>query len=164
MRRSPLPSLIALSVALIVPFVAHAQTKKRSASPKPPAEEPVYAVADVMPEFVGGHTALRSYLMKNIQFPEAAIGAPINGPIQVSFIVRKDGQVTDASIVQGQHPALDAEALRLVIGMPPWTPGKQRGKTVQVLYTMPIRFGVHKSSTAPLPQVAQAKPAAITKP
>ena len=80
--------------------------------------------------------------------------ATVNGPVQVSFVVNMDGTIRDAHVVHGQHYALDAEALRLVKGMPPWTPGQQHGKPVNVLCTMPIRFAAPPSTT-PSKQVAQ---------
>ena len=104
------------------------------------ADEPVFAIAEKMPEFPGGPPALRSYLMSHFEYPEEALDATVDGPVQVSFVVTKVGAIRDAHIVRGQHFALDAEAIRLVRGMPPWTPGQQHGKPVNVLYTMPIRF------------------------
>ncbi len=121
-------------------------------------EEVVYAIAERMPEFPGGTGGLRSYLMRNFQFPEDALDAVVNGPIHVSFIVAKDGQVHDAHIVRGQQAALDAEALRLVNAMPLWIPGQQHGKAVNVLYTMPIRFATPASTSSPPGQLVQAPP------
>lgn len=102
--------------------------------------EPVYALAEQMPEFPGGTSGLRNWLAQHMEFPEEALEATITGPIQVSFVVGSDGAVRQAQVVRGQHDALDAEALRLVNSMPPWTPGRQRGRSVSVLYTLPIRF------------------------
>lgn len=113
------------------------------------ADEPVFAIAEKMPEFPGGQSALRSYLMSNFEYPEEAMDASVNGPVQLSFIVTKLGAIRDAHVLRGQHPALDAEALRLVTGMPAWVPGQQHGKPVNVLYTMPIRFAAPPSSTPP---------------
>lgn len=111
--------------------------------------EPVFAIAEKMPEFPGGQPALRSYLMTHFEYPEEAMEATITGPVQVSFVVTKEGGIRDAQVVRGQHHALDAEALRLVMGMPPWIPGQQHGKTVNVLYTMPIRFATPPGATPP---------------
>ncbi len=120
------------------------------------ADEPVFAIAEKMPEFPGGQPALRSYLMSNFEYPEEAMDATVDGPVQVSFVVTKEGAIRDAHVVRGQHFALDAEALRLVHGMPPWIPGQQHGKPVHVLYTMPIRFAT-PSSSAPPEQVVQGE-------
>ena len=118
-------------------------------------EEPVFAIAEKMPEFPGGQPALRSYLMSHFEYPEEALDATVNGPVQISFVVNKDGTIRDAHVVRGQHFALDTEALRLVKGMPPWTPGQQHGKLVNVLCTMPIRFAT-PSSSSPAGQPVQA--------
>jgi TonB family protein len=117
-------------------------------------DEPVYAVAEKMPEFPGGQAALRKYLIRQFEFPVAAMDAVLDGPVQVSFVVAKDGSLQNAHVVRGQHPALDEAALRLVNGMPPWTPGEQRGKAVNVLYTMPLRFS--KPAGPPPARMAQA--------
>ncbi len=108
--------------------------------------EPVYALAEQMPEFPGGTSGLRNWLAQHMEFPEEALDATINGPIQVSFVVGSDGAVRQAQVVRGQHVALDAEALRLVSAMPPWTPGRQRGRAVSVLYTLPIRFSIRAAA------------------
>lgn len=118
------------------------------------ADEPVFAIAEKMPEFPGGQPGLRTYLMSQFEYPEEALDAKVDGPVQVSFVVTKEGAIRDAHVVRGQHFALDAEALRLVHGMPLWTPGQQHGKPVNVLYTMPIRFATPTSS-APPKQVVQ---------
>jgi TonB family protein len=112
--------------------------------------DPIYAVADDMPTFPGGQPALLAYLTESLEFPAEALEAPIDGAVQVSFIVRKDGRITDATVVKGQHPALDAEALRLVSEMPEWEPGRQQGKVVSTLCNLPIRF------IAPPPHLVQA--------
>ncbi len=111
--------------------------------------DPVFAIAEKMPEFPGGQPALRSYLMSHFEYPEEAMEATITGPVQVSFVVTQDGGIRDAQVVRGQHHALDAEALRLILGMPPWIPGQQHGKAVNVLYTMPIRFATPPGATPP---------------
>ena len=91
--------------------------------------------------------------MSHFEYPEEAMDATVDGPVQVSFVVTKEGAIRDPHVVRGQHFALDAEALRLVHGMPPWTPGQQHGKPVHVLYTMPIRFAT--PSATPTKQTVQ---------
>ncbi len=119
------------------------------------AEDPVFAIAEKMPEFTGGQPALRSYLMSHFEYPEDAMDATVDGPVQVSFVVTKEGAIRDAHVVRGQHFALDAEALRLVRGMPLWTPGQQHGIPVNVLYTMPIRFAAPPSAAPPKQNVQE---------
>ncbi len=121
----------------------------------PLGDEPVYAVADQMPAFPGGPSALRAYLIKHFEFPNAAMDAVLDGPVLVSFVVAKDGALQNAHVVRGQHPALDEEALRLVRAMPSWVPGQQRSVPVNVLYSMPIRFS--RPVSLPPAHVAQEK-------
>ena len=93
-----------------------------------------------MPEFPGGMQKAMEFLGKNIKYPVAAQEAKIEGRVIVQFVVGRDGSVTDAKVMRGVNPELDAEAVRVVSIMPKWNPGKQRGKAVAVKYTMPIMF------------------------
>ncbi len=67
----------------------------------------------------------------------------IQGRVYVQFIVGKDGTIRDINIIKGVHKILDREALRVVKGMPKWSPGKQRGKAVSVRFTLPIKFKIN---------------------
>ena len=93
-----------------------------------------------MPEFPGGSPALMKYLSQNIKYPAEAQAARKEGRIIVSFVVKKDGSLDDIKIVRGVDPALDQEAKRVIAAMPKWTPGKQKGKAVNVKYTVPLMF------------------------
>jgi protein TonB len=101
---------------------------------------PVFTMVEEMPKFPGGETALIRFLSGNITYPKQAIEREIQGTIYVSFIVNSDGKVTDGKILRGIGGGCEKEALRVVKMMPRWTPGKQDGKPVDVLYTMPIVF------------------------
>jgi TonB family protein len=104
-----------------------------------PGEEVFFIVED-MPEFPGGEQALRKYIAGAVKYPEIAQKNGIQGKVYVTFVVAKDGSVTNAKIARGVDPALDQEALRVVNSLPKWKPGKQRGKEVNVSYTVPINF------------------------
>ena len=99
-----------------------------------------FDVVENMPKFPGGPQALFEYLAKNVRYPKEAEAAGLQGRVIVTFVVEKDGSVTNANIVKSVDPALDAEALRVVAGMPTWEPGTQNGKAVRVKYTVPITF------------------------
>jgi len=103
-------------------------------------QEEVYNVVEQMPEFPGGETALPAFLGKEVKYPAEAAKKGIQGKVFVTFVVAKDGSVTNAKVVRGVDPMLDAEALRVVKAMPKWTPGKQSGKDVAVQFTVPINF------------------------
>ena len=100
----------------------------------------VYMVVQVQPEFPGGQEAMRNYISKNLVYPAQAIKDGIKGRVLVSFIVEKDGSITNPEILKSVHPLLDAEALRLVTNMPKWTPGMHLGFPRRVKYTIPINF------------------------
>lgn len=108
------------------------------------AEEPSLTIVEVMPEFPEGLEAMYTYLGKEVEYPSEALEAGIQGVVYVNFIIEKDGQLSGARILRGVSPLLDAEALRVVQGMPKWTPGMQSGKPVRVQYNLPIRFVIHE--------------------
>lgn len=103
-------------------------------------EEEVFFIVEEMPEFPGGELALRSYLASSIKYPVIAQENGIQGKVYVTFVVDKDGSVSNANIARGVDPSLDQEALRVVNSLPSWKPGKQRGQPVRVSYTVPINF------------------------
>ena len=92
----------------------------------------IFDQAETMPEFPGGN--------KNIRYPEGAFKNGIQGRVICSFVVEKDGSISDAKIMRSVDTSLDEEALRVVNSMPNWTPGTQDGKPVRVKYTIPITF------------------------
>jgi len=105
-------------------------------------EEEVFYIVEDMPTFNGGDpaTEFRKYIAQNLRYPEIAAENGISGRVIVQFAVNKTGQVVDAVVVRSVDPALDKEAIRVVMSSPKWTPGKQRGKAVKVLFTFPINF------------------------
>jgi protein TonB len=100
----------------------------------------VFFIVEDMPEFPGGEMALRAYIANAIKYPVIAQENGIQGKVYVTFVVGKDGSVSDAKIARGVDPSIDKEALRVVMSLPKWKPGKQRGKPVNVSYTVPINF------------------------
>lgn len=103
-------------------------------------DEQVFVVVEDMPEFPGGELALRKWIANNIDYPVIAAENGIQGKIYVTFVVDKDGSISNARIARGVDPSLDQEALRVVNNLPNWKPGMQRGKPVRVSYTVPINF------------------------
>lgn len=103
--------------------------------------EEVYEVVEKMPEFPdGGMSGLMKYLSANIRYPEAAHKAGTQGRVTVQFVVGKDGSIGDVKVIRGVAPTLDAEAIRVISGMPKWKPGTQKGEPVNVRYTVPVMF------------------------
>jgi protein TonB len=112
-------------------------------APKAEEEESateVFFIVEDMPEFPGGEMALRAYIANAIKYPVIAQENGIQGKVYVTFVVGKDGSVSNATIARGVDPSIDKEALRVVNSLPKWKPGKQRGKPVNVSYTVPINF------------------------
>lgn len=107
-----------------------------------PETDEVFFVVENMPEFPGGETALRNEITTLIEYPGIAVEDGIEGKVFVSFIVAKNGEITNAKIARGIHPALDKEALRVINSLPRWEPGKQKGQAVNVSYTVPINFAL----------------------
>ncbi len=105
-------------------------------------EEEVFFIVEDMPTFNGGDpaTEFRKYIAQNLRYPEIAAENGISGRVIVQFAVDRIGQVVDAVVVRSVDPALDKEAIRVVMSSPKWAPGKQRGKAVKVLFTFPINF------------------------
>ena len=105
-----------------------------------PVEEEIFEVVEEMPEFPGGPAAMMKYLNNNIRYPTIAQENGIEGRVIVQFVVNSDGTIVDANVVRSVDPFLDKEALRVINSMPKWKPGKQRGKSVRVKYTLPVMF------------------------
>ena len=103
-------------------------------------ENGIYTVVETMPEFPGGEEARIKYMSKNIKYPKDAYEKGAQGTVYVSFVVEKDGSIGEAKVLRGVGKSCDQEALRVVKGMPKWTPGKQSGKPVRVQFNMPVQF------------------------
>lgn len=98
-------------------------------------------MVDEPPMFPGGQNALRNHLLAQIVLPDSVLQQGLNGTLKVRFVVDRNGEVREAEVVFPVHPALDAEALRVVSDLPLWKPGRLRGTPVNVLYVLPMKFG-----------------------
>ena len=117
-----------------------------------PAEKPKVAVpveeddkirtyVEQMPEFPGGINALYKWLSENVEYPKEAISNKMEGKVITQFTIEKDGSVTNVIVVRdGVGGGAAAESIRVVQTMPPWKAGKQNGRPVRVIYTLPIGF------------------------
>lgn len=103
-------------------------------------ETQIFMVVESMPEFPGGEAALYKFLAENIKYPQMAKESGIQGRVFVTFVVERDGKVTDVRVLRGIGGGCDEEAIRVVKNMPKWAPGKQRGKSVRVQYNLPVKF------------------------
>ena len=118
------------------------KAKEVIAESEPPKveETKVFDVVEEMPQFPGGQAALLEYLAKNIKYPVVAEENGVQGRVIVTFVVERDGSITDVRVVKSVDPSLDKEAARVVKSMPKWQPGKQNGSAVRVKYTVPVQF------------------------
>jgi protein TonB len=103
-------------------------------------EPDFFTIVEDMPAYPGGDAALLKYIGENTEYPPIAKENGITGVVYVSYIVDKDGKVKDVKVVRGADAFLDKEAIRVVKMLKGYKPGKQRGKPVQVQFTIPIRF------------------------
>lgn len=105
-------------------------------------------VSEKMPAFPGGTTGVAEFFSKNINYPQDAIEKGIEGVVFVTFVVEKDGKISDVKISKGLCKSCDEEAMRVVRLMPKWEPGMKNGETVRVNYALPIRFKLPNTDNA----------------
>jgi protein TonB len=111
-----------------------------SARPAPEVAPAAVLYAEVMPDFVGGRSALQRYLQKHLRFPAAALAAQVSGRVFVSFVVQTDGSIGEVTVLKGLGYGTDEAAARVVREMPAWVPGMQNHRAVPVRFTLPISF------------------------
>ena len=95
---------------------------------------------DSLPEFRGGESAYNTFIKRTLHYPLNARKKHIQGKVFLSFVIEKDGHVTNVQVVQGVSAELNSEAIRVIKKSPKWRPGIENGRPVRVQYTMPIRF------------------------
>ena len=136
-------SALVLLVIVFAPARANAQNKKvKKAQTRKDTttDDKVYDVCEQMPIYEGGDAALLKYLTDSVKYPELAKKHGVQGRVVIGFIVEKDGSLTDIKVLRPVDIALDAEALRVVKGMPKWIPGCHDGQLVRVEYNVPVSF------------------------
>lgn len=133
-RTTDAPTLTAVvSTPEIIPEVI-------TEAPLPPDDDKVYNKCDELAKFPGGVEAQLQFLAKNIKYPAESIEKKEEGRVILSFIVEKDGSLTDIKAIRSISPYLDKEAIRVTKSMPKWIPAKNKGVVVRSLYTMPVVF------------------------
>ena len=122
--------------ALIITTVKHQKEIDNEKLSQPD----VFDKVDEMPHFPDGMAGLMQYLSTNVRYPKDAKESGAQGRVIVSFIVEKDGSISNAKVTKPTYSSLDEEALRVVSAMPKWVPGKQNGEAVRVKYAVPVTF------------------------
>ncbi len=108
-------------------------------------DEETFYIVEEMPKFNEGKPAeeFGKYVAEHLHYPAVAVEKKISGQVIVQFTVNSRGKVVDAKVVKGVDPSLDKEAVRVIMSSPSWTPGRQKGKAVSVLFTFPINFALN---------------------
>jgi periplasmic protein TonB len=103
-------------------------------------ENEIFTVVEQQPEYPGGYDAMMAFVKANMSYPPAARRLGVEGTVYVSFVVNKNGSISDAKIMRGISKECDDEAIRVISKMPHWIPGKQNGHLVNVRFTLPLKF------------------------
>lgn len=127
-----------------------ASPKAETAGPDHQLSEVVvkdFASVDVLPEFPGGMKGWGDYLQSSLKYPDELRKNKITGRVILSFIVLKNGSITDIKVLRGIGYGADEEAIRVVKESPKWKPGTSNGEPVNVAYTIPIFFQLPSATT-----------------
>lgn len=129
---------------------AQSETIDTSAVPPPLQEKPEKEVVENLieveqqAEFPNGTAALYRWLIKKIKYPETAYLNRIEGTVVLTFIIEKDGSVSNINVLREVGGGCTEEAIRVIKKMPKWKPGKHDGHVVKVKYTLPVHFKLDK--------------------
>ena len=107
-------------------------------------ENTIFTVPEIDPEFPGGMEAMYKFFQDNIRYPKEAKRKNISGKVFITFVVEKDGSISNPRILRDIGGGCGAEAIRVAKMMPRWTPGQQRGLSVRVQFNMPVNFSLSK--------------------
>jgi len=125
-------TLFLLLLTLTYSYAASAQKKEKEAE--------FYTIVETMPLYPGGDKALLAFVGSTVEYPKKAKDASITGVVYVSYIVNKKGKTTKVKVVRGAHPLLDKAGLDCIKKLKGYKPETQKGKPVNVQFTIPIRF------------------------
>ena len=132
--------ILTIALALMGTALSAQNVDAVETEPQAAALEDVFVVVEVDPEFPGGMEALYHYLSSNIKYPTQAKQEKIQGTVFVSFVIEKDGSVSNIKVLRDIGGGCGQEAVRVVQQMPKWKPGRQRGQRVRTQYNLPIKF------------------------
>ncbi|MBR1514109.1 MAG: TonB family protein [Bacteroidales bacterium] len=110
------------------------------------SNDSIFQIVDQMPEFPGGTDEMMHFVASNIKYPQDAIDEGKGGRVFVSFVVEKDGLVSNVKVLKGVCESIDEEAARVIRGMPRWKPGMKDGKPARVSFQMPITFNLGQTN------------------
>ena len=110
----------------------------------PESENVIFTVVEIDPEFPGGMEAMYKFFQDNIRYPKEAKRKNISGKVYITFVVEKDGSISNPRILRDIGGGCGAEAIRVATMMPKWTPGQQRHRSVRVQFNLPVNFELPK--------------------
>jgi len=114
-----------------------------------PNDDKPLLVVEQNPEFKGGYEAMQKFLRDRITYPQTAKQSGIQGTVFCQFVVEKTGAISRIKILRGIGGGCDEEAIRVVKEMPDWIPGRQNGQDVPVMFQIPVKFQLNKTTTVP---------------
>lgn len=121
--------------AIVAPVVKKVEEKAEDDAP--------FLIAEEMPKFEGGDLLkFRSWVQTRLKYPTIAAENGISGRVTLTFVIEKDGRLTNIQVMQTPDRSLSEEAIRVLNTSPKWTPGKQRSSPVRVKYTLPVEFRI----------------------
>lgn len=132
--------LALLLSAIFLTNMAFCQEEKKVS-----VDDEVFVIVEEQAEFPGGMEAMYAYIVKNLKYPEAAKEKGIEGRVFVSFIIEKDGSISNILVKRAIGGGCEEAAVEMIKNMPKWKPGKQRGKPVRCQFTLPIKFELPKN-------------------
>ena len=131
-----------LNETVVVGQTSFEITEKKSSNPT--NNDGIVTMVEQMPSYPGGQQALMEYLTNNVHYPSNASARGVEGRVICSCVISAQGVVTDVKVLASVDPELDKEAMRVILNMPNWIPGRQNGKKCPVKYAIPIVFKLSK--------------------
>jgi periplasmic protein TonB len=140
--------IVSIALAFSFPVISHATIPSEKSTMKIETtasqtvsviQDSVLTVADKMPQFPGGESALMSFIAMNLHYPPID-GCGFQGKVIIRFIITKSGDVSHVEVIRSFDPACDKEAITVIKKLPRWIPGEHNEKKVAVYYTIPIVF------------------------
>ena len=122
---------------------------KPQAKPAAATDDDIKSVCEVEPEFPGGTKELMKFIAENLRYPKECVEKNIEGRVTLSFVIEKDGSVSNIEEMRSPDSRLTTEAIRVVSLMPKWTPGLQDGKAVRVKFMLPVSFRLSDKDSTP---------------
>lgn len=128
----------------MVTSILFAGTHLKTDTTKRTSDSQIFTAIDIEPQYPGGVPEFYKFIVNNLKYPEVAALTGLNGKVFISFIIEKDGTVSNVKPIKCLGAGCESEAIRVVSISPAWKPGTQNGRNVRVAYTMPITFTANR--------------------